>query len=535
MKKVLVLGIIALFIGMSIAPSIGTNVIKKSKTNCNSGIGMGDKIIFLAVVNSYDNSISIFHSDGVGEFNHYEDYPVGDLPSKIVTDDFNFDGVPDLAITNYRYGDVSILLGNGFGGFVSHQLYPSVSSPGEIATDDFNNDGVLDLAVVDSDHEEVSILLGDSFGGFGKPQEFPTGIEPEGIATGDFNEDGNIDFAVTNDEMFGEPGTVDIFLGDGTGSFSFHEEHDVYNVPYSVVAGDFNMDSNIDLVVTHLGGGYSLVLLGDGNGGFSSGHDFSTGSYAFGIAVDDFNCDDILDVGITKGNEGTVSTFLGDGTGMFINRTDYSIGTDPRGVATGDFNGDSQPDLVVVNKGDDDISVFLGDGNGGFDNRLDYPVGDEPKDVVTGIITIAEPGLEIGGISRGIAQVKVEIKNIGETDFTNVKWKISVLSKGLLNLIEREIASSHGIIPLLAADDCVIVDLSPVLGLLSEDRIVVTASTYGGGTTKKIVKWSDVYDFNSVWSEFTVAMSRNKATYNSFFSYFIERFPLLKQLFSICS
>ena len=235
----LAFSIILFFISANVILNVSggskNNILKHS----SNSYSRAEQIIFIAVTNSFSNDISIYHSDDIGGLNHYIDYPLGDNPTQIITDDFNFDEIPDLIVTNYHNADVNVLLGDGFGGFVSRQNFFCGGSPLDISTNDFNNDNVLDIAIVDLENDDVSILLGDGFGGFSKPQWFPTGMEPEGIATGDFNNDGNIDYAVTNTVMMGQYGNIDIFLGDGTGSFSFHGEHTVYNVPSCIIAEDF--------------------------------------------------------------------------------------------------------------------------------------------------------------------------------------------------------------------------------------------------------------------------------------------------------
>ena len=65
---------------------------------------------------------------------------------------------------------------------------------------------------------------------------------------------------------------------------------------------------------------------------------------------------------------------------------------------------------------------------------------------------------------------------------------------------------------------------------------VTVSHTYNSQGTYIIrVRAIDSYGEESNWSFFTIVIPRNKAIINSFFLQFLERFPLLKQLFTYFS
>ena len=161
---------------------------------------------------------------------------------------------------------------------------------------------------------------------FGAARTFSTGgTGAFGVATGDFNNDGNLDIAVTNNSS---PGTVGILLGDGNGGFSAATTFSSGgSSPVSVVAGDFNRDGNLDLVVTNNGSNNVAILLGNGSGGFSAPKTYSSGgSDPRGAGVGDFNHDGKLDVAVGNWPNGNVGVLLGDGLGGFGATTTYSTG-----------------------------------------------------------------------------------------------------------------------------------------------------------------------------------------------------------------
>jgi hypothetical protein len=117
----------------------------------------GDGILDLAVVNSYDGTVTVLLGNGDGTFKATAASPAtGLIPAAIVTGDFNGDGIPDLAVTNScgseidcdSSGSVTILLGNGDGAFKAATVSPATGiGPLSIAAGDFNGDGVPDLVI----------------------------------------------------------------------------------------------------------------------------------------------------------------------------------------------------------------------------------------------------------------------------------------------------------------------------------------------------------------------------------------------------
>jgi len=146
LRKGLVFGIIVLFVGVSIVPSISGNIRKSSNVSSveeflNEGFCLekNDEILDLAIVNMDNNDISILLGDGDGGFGNPQDYAVGSEPYGIVTGDFDKDGFLDLAVTNSGDHDVGVLLGDGDGGFGDRQDYSVGISPSRIVAGDFNS------------------------------------------------------------------------------------------------------------------------------------------------------------------------------------------------------------------------------------------------------------------------------------------------------------------------------------------------------------------------------------------------------------
>ena len=70
--------------------------------------------------------------------------------------------------------------------------------PFNVVTADFNNDGILDLAVVDDDNATVNIFIGQGDGTFTGPGTFAIKDVGVALAVGDFNGDGKLDLVTVN-------------------------------------------------------------------------------------------------------------------------------------------------------------------------------------------------------------------------------------------------------------------------------------------------------------------------------------------------
>ena len=244
------------------------------------------------------------------------------------------------------------------------------------------------------------VFAGCALGQFETRASAPTASQTFSTAVGDFNRDGKLDIATANNDL-------QVFLGNGDGTFRAATNYLVNVGSYSVAAVDLNHDGKLDLAVSDQLG--LSVLMGNGDGTFQPPITYSTACIPIFVSTGDFNGDHKPDLIVTysSGNCPYVSIFVGNGDGTFqltpINTTPlYS----PSGIASGDFNKDGKLDVAVAEQFGtiSQVEVLLGNGNGTFSAGPIYPVGSSPNSVaVADFRQIGQLDLAVGSLYGGVS------------------------------------------------------------------------------------------------------------------------------------
>ncbi|CAF1361048.1 unnamed protein product [Adineta steineri] len=354
-----------------------------------------DKQLDIVVANYGTNDIGILFGDGLGNFATPKTFSTGydSIPYSLVVSDLNNDDKLDIIVANHGTNNIGIFAGQGNGSFEIQVIISTgyKSQPYSVAVDDLNNDTYMDIVVTCSGLDRIDVLLGFGNGSFTIPYKYSTNNNsfPLSLVIGDFDNDTQLDIAVANYDNK----SVGIFFGYGNGYFRdqmiFFSVSYNFN-PYCIAAGDFNGDNRLDIAVVNYDYNYVDIVLTYRNYTFLNQNTYSTGiqSGPVSVAVADFDNDNKLDIVVANSETNNIGIFFDYGDDTFLIQITYSTGdnSQPYAVTIGDFNNDKQPDIVVANSGTNNIGIFLNYGNGTFSSQTNYSTGNGsmPYDVAAG-------------------------------------------------------------------------------------------------------------------------------------------------------
>lgn len=288
--------------GIEITYSTGQNSFPQYVTVGNFNL---DKHLHIATANYKSDSISIFFGYGNGSFRESLTYPISiqSNPTPIAVADLNNDKWFDLVITNEGTDNVGILYGCNYATFNLQYTYSSSygSYPRAISVDDFNNDNHLDIAVANYYGNTVSISFGYGNGSFTTQIYFSTGpgSYPAALAIADLNNDGYLDIVVANARTL----CIGILFGYGNGTFTAIMTYPIVGTnPSALAIGDVNNDGRLDIIVAIKNNNTLGVFLEFDNGSFSLIKTYSTGlsSKPYSIVLGDLNNDSYLDIAVAN-------------------------------------------------------------------------------------------------------------------------------------------------------------------------------------------------------------------------------------------
>jgi hypothetical protein len=303
---------------------------------------------------------------------------------------------------------------------------------------------------------------------------------PNFIVNGLFNNDTNKDLAV-----FCYSGNLNIFLGNGNGTFNLFTN---YYLGYSVqsgINGDFNSDGKEDLAVLNYNNNTMYILLGNNDGTFNIFSTNATGQGPINIKSADINGDGRIDLAVANYNSGNITIYLGNGDGTFQNIGNITSGAGTRCVELKDINKDGKTDIIAVNENANNIVIRLGNGDGSFGDSSVISVARLPRYAVV-VDVDNDSNLDIAVVSDRYDVLEV-IKGNGNGTFSVRKS----YSPGINNtyFITAADINNDGFIDLIISE-------------YSSDRLIVMQNN-GNGEFNSVITYSlnniaaTVADFNN--------------------------------------
>jgi hypothetical protein len=348
-----------------------TTVLQTSDSNIGFRLGdINDDGNTDILAGGSTGSLTVLLGNGDGTFHELTGPNVPAGVKGGVSADFNGDGKPDVALVSASSSTVTVLPGNGDGTFGAALSYNVGSGPYDVIAADFNGDGTPDIATINVVSDSVSVLLhtvAATGSGFQAPVTFPTASKPKSIALADLTGNGIDDLVVAENHL----NELQIFPGNGDGTFGAPTVLSGFNNAYSVKVADVNGDGHPDLIVgcssnyNGVNNSFLAIALGNGNGTFKApviynlpGNSNYSGNVS--IAVGDLNGDHRPDIAvISNGGVNQLDVLLNNGDGTFQAPLTYSTFTYPSAVAIGDLNGDGFPEIVVANSQSGTLSIFV--------------------------------------------------------------------------------------------------------------------------------------------------------------------------------
>jgi len=239
-------------------------------------------------------------NNGSGEFNTVWTLPDADGWEKIVVDDFNRDGIPDVLYAGSN--GLKLGIGDGQGNF-SIQTRPFWFF--NYVTGDFNSDGYPDIAGIvreGGDTRRWGISLNNGSGSF--IDTVVIGSIPSGwlqtMEAFDVDNDGHLDILCAGwlIDSTGEDGII-VWKGNGDGSFQnpqVYASSEFFWFPEQLYSSDFSNNGFADIAVFGYSGNVSLNLGGTFGTDTSSTRNFWGGEFQGAMTGGDFNGDGWIDL-----------------------------------------------------------------------------------------------------------------------------------------------------------------------------------------------------------------------------------------------
>ena len=406
-------GTVDVFLGLG-----NSSFIRQNRYSADHGVSHvvvedlnNDGCTDIVVGNVYGDRLVILLGHSNGSFSKRRVASTGSDMYKLAISDLNNDNYLDLVIINQPPNTINIFSGYGNGSFHISTIISTDRDPLDIAVEDFNHDNYQDIAVI------ARAMDGDNIS-FVNSVRYTLQLAPNTVVVGDMNDDSHVDIVIT----FVNSRDIAILFGYGDGSFRHQIICDSGSLPNSATIGDFNNDGRLDLVITDSTSNHIGALLGYSRFSFVHQMTLHTGydSQLQAIVVDDFNNDHRMDIVVANSKTNHISVFTDEGNDSFANQTVYSTGTFPCSLAAGYFNNDTYLDIVVSNRDNDTVSVFFGYGNGSFSNQVMYFTGIQSQPISVAVADFNNDSfVDIIVMNRGAHNVGILLGN-GKGNFSEI-------------------------------------------------------------------------------------------------------------------
>jgi hypothetical protein len=294
--------------------------------------------------------------------------------SSVSLGDLNSDGSLDVFISRGGSGNglpSEVWMNNGMGIFSNSGQRVNNKVAMDAALGDVDNDGDMDIVIAnfhDTSGAAIpnEIWLNDGSGTFSDSGQRLGMSVTDGVELGDLDDDGDIDLVFANTR-----GSNEIWLNQGgiqrgvSGIFEVSDE--TLDTGGTLRLGDLDNDGDLDVLQLKSGHDTGKVWLNDGTGVFDDNGQVlrnPDNAGAWGLALNDLDGDGDLDAFVAYGGGRGLgellntanSILVNDGSGIFRDSNLRLGNADSQDVALGDLDGDGDSDAFVANLGGSDAA-----------------------------------------------------------------------------------------------------------------------------------------------------------------------------------
>jgi FG-GAP-like repeat len=311
------------------------------------------------------NGVQVLHGLGGAAFAAPQTVVSGSSAGAVAVADLDLDGRLDIVAGQQFLAQVTLALQQPGGSFAIGALpVPTNAVVIDVLPCDLDADGDPDLAACGGASGPVPDWLRtfeNQSGQLALKQALVAVDVPFAVVAADFDGDGQLDLATANDDIQ----IASFFKGLGAGQLAAPLSFTAASAPANATcaaAGDFNEDGRPDLALADFQENGVRVLAGTGTGAFTDGGLYVTGVWTHDIAAADLDGDGHLDVLASNNKSVTATTLLGRGDGTFGSDPILAMPSSANELAITDLDLDGQLDTVVTS--DHLLISVLGDGHG---------------------------------------------------------------------------------------------------------------------------------------------------------------------------
>ncbi|MBU1627286.1 VCBS repeat-containing protein, partial [bacterium] len=293
--------------------------------------------------------------------------------------DVDNDGFCDMVVS-FPFGeDIFVYKNKGVGTFEPYKSYVIGENPSEVMISDVNNDGYIDLLLCHEDGNIVTVLVNAGYGGY----DFSFKLEVDGEASYqptacDMDMDGKVDILVPV-QYFNSNGKVAVFINDGEDSFNLPVYYVAGKTPMNIKASDITGDGYPDMLVVNYSSCNISTLFNNGDGTFAElSLKYPVTYNPIQVIADDITGDGIPDMIVVSGNNSNskVDIFFNNGYGFFKSNRFFEYDNILKRITTCDIDNDGSMDFIMSYLDRSRFLVFRNNGTGGFLPHGEYKLED---------------------------------------------------------------------------------------------------------------------------------------------------------------